>query len=92
MININKIQQFVFYERETWSVTLHGLTYIEVFEKRVLSAIFGPKRGEETTGRTNCVMKTFKMCNLHYTLVRLSKQWEWSGLACRMPRMNKECI
>jgi hypothetical protein len=38
----------VLYECETWSLTLREEHRLEVFENRVLSRIFGPKRDEVT--------------------------------------------
>jgi len=42
------ILPFVFYEYETWSLTLREERRIRVFENRVLRRILEPKRGEVT--------------------------------------------
>ena len=38
----------VLYECETWSLTLREERRLRVFENRVLSRVFGPKRDEMT--------------------------------------------
>jgi hypothetical protein len=42
------ILQVVLYGRETWSLTIREQHRLRVFENRVLSRIFGPKRDEVT--------------------------------------------
>jgi hypothetical protein len=42
------ILPFVLYGCETWSLTLREEHRLRVFENRVLSRIFGPKRDEVT--------------------------------------------
>jgi hypothetical protein len=49
----------VLYECETWSLTLREEHRLRVFENRVLSRIFGPKRDEVTRGWRNCIMRSF---------------------------------
>jgi lauroyl/myristoyl acyltransferase len=51
---------FTFYGRVTWYVTLREEQILRVFEKRVLSRIFGPK--SEENGQ-NCIRGNFS--NLH---------------------------
>jgi hypothetical protein len=41
----------VFYECETWSVTLREEHRLRVFENRVLRRLFGPREGDVTRGR-----------------------------------------
>jgi hypothetical protein len=49
------ILPFVFYGCETWSLTLRKEHRLEVFEKRELRRIFGPKRDEVQESGENYV-------------------------------------
>jgi hypothetical protein len=54
------------YGCETWSITLREERRLRVFENRVLTRIFGPKRDEVTRGcEENFVMRSSSICAAH---------------------------
>jgi hypothetical protein len=53
----------VLYGRETWFLILREKHRLRVFENRVLTIVFGPKR-DETTG---CGRKVHELHNLHFS-------------------------
>jgi hypothetical protein len=50
----------VLYGCETWSLTLREEPRLRVFENRILSRIFGPKRDENGYS-----MRNFIVCTVH---------------------------
>jgi hypothetical protein len=57
----------VLYGCETWSLTLREGQRLKVFENKVLTRIFGPKRDEVTGDGENCIMRsfiTFTLCQI----------------------------
>ena len=48
----------VLYGCETWSLTLRDERRQRVFENRVLSRVFGPKRDEETGNGESCITRS----------------------------------
>ena len=58
----------VWYECETWSVTLREECRLWVLEKRVLRRIFRPKRGEVTGNGENYIERNLMICICHQIL------------------------
>ena len=52
----------VLYGCGTWSLTLREERRLRVFENRVLSEVFGPKRDEVTGNAENYVMRSLLIC------------------------------
>jgi hypothetical protein len=52
-----------------------------VFENRVLRRIFGPKRDEVTGERRKCIMRSFMICILRPSIIRIikSRRMRWAG-------------
>jgi hypothetical protein len=74
------------YGCETWSVTLREEHRLRVFENRVLSGIFGPKR-EEVTGEWR-KLHSGELHNLYSSpdIIRQikSRRMRWAGHVARM--------
>jgi hypothetical protein len=49
---------------ETWYLTLREEHRLRVFENRVLSRIFAPKRDEIVEVGDSCIMRNFITCSL----------------------------
>ena len=62
------ILPLVLYGCETWSLTSREERRLTVFENRVLSRIFGPKRDEVTGGGENYIMRNLVTCTPHKIL------------------------
>jgi hypothetical protein len=60
----NIILPVVLYRCENWSLTLREGDTLRVFENRVLTGIFGPKRDEMKGGGENCIMRNFITCTI----------------------------
>jgi hypothetical protein len=56
----------VLYGCETWCVTLREEHRLRVFEKRVLTEMFGPKRDEATGKWRSYIGRNFVMCTAHH--------------------------
>ena len=52
------------YGCETWSLTLREESRLRVFENRILTQIFGPKRDENGGGK-GFTMRNFTVCTVH---------------------------
>jgi hypothetical protein len=63
---------------------------LRVPEDRALRRIFGPERDEVTGDLENCIMRKFKICDLHQTAVGPSNQrrMRWTGHAARIGKMR----
>jgi hypothetical protein len=59
---------------ETWSVTRSEEHRVKVFENRVLSELFGPKREEVTGEWKDFIMRSFMIYTHHQILLRCSNQ------------------
>jgi hypothetical protein len=63
-----------------------------VFEKGVLSRIFGPKRDEVTEIGENCIMKSFITCTPRQTISMInSRRMRWAGHVARMGEKRNAC-
>jgi len=67
-IHGNTVLPIVLYGCETWSVIIGSEHKLWVFENRVLSKIFGPKREEETESGEVYIMRSFMICTAHQIL------------------------
>jgi hypothetical protein len=71
---------------QIWSLTLREENRLRVFENRVLSRIFGPKRDEVTGGRRK--LHNGELHNLYSSanIIRLikSRRLRWAGHVARM--------
>jgi hypothetical protein len=80
------ILSVVLYECETWSLTLREEHRLEVFEKRVLRKVFGPKRDEVT--REWRKLHNEELHDLHSSpsIIRIMKarRMRWAGHVARM--------
>ena len=80
------ILRVVFYECETWSLTLRKETKLSVFENTVLRRTFGPRR-DEVTGEWRRVHNE-ELNDLYSSLniVRVikSRRMRWAGHVARM--------
>jgi hypothetical protein len=76
----------VLYGFETWSLTVREDHKLRVFENRVLSGIFGPKRDEVTGGWRK--LRNKELHNLYSTpiIIRIinSRRMRWAGHVVRM--------
>jgi hypothetical protein len=83
----------VLYGCETWSVTLREEHRLRVFENRVLSRIFGPKR-DEVTGEWR-KLHNEELYNLYSSpdIIRQvkSRRMRWAGHVARMGEERKLC-
>jgi hypothetical protein len=81
----------VFYGCETWSPTLKEEHRLRVFENRVLSRIFGPKR-DEVTGEWR-KLRNEELHNLYSSpdIIRQvkSRRMRWAGHVARMGKERK---
>jgi hypothetical protein len=58
----------VFYECETWLLTLRKEHKLRVFENRMLRGLFWPKRDKETEAWRNFIMRSLMICTAHHIL------------------------
>jgi hypothetical protein len=61
-IHGTKILPVVSYGCVSWLLTLRGHHWLRVFENRVLSRIFGPKRDDVIESGENYVMRSLVIC------------------------------
>jgi hypothetical protein len=89
-IRIHKtiILPVVLYGCETWSLTLREEHRLRVFEKRVLSRIFGPKRDEMTGEWRKLYNKELHDVYSSPSIIRIikSRRIRWAGHVARMGR------
>ena len=75
----------VLYGCETWSLTLREESRLRIFENRILSRIFGPKRDENAEWRR---VHNEELCILYRSpnIVRVNKsrRLRWAGYVARM--------
>jgi hypothetical protein len=77
----------------TWSLTLREKRILRVFENRVLTRIFGPKRDEVTGGRKKLYNEEFQ--NLYSSpsiITMISVKEDEMGRACSTNGREGECI
>jgi hypothetical protein len=76
----------VLYGCETWSLTLREEHRLRVFENRVLSRIFGPKRDEVTGEWRKFHNKELRDLNSSPSIIRIikSRRMRWAGHVARM--------
>ena len=76
----------VLYGRVTWSLTLREERSLRVFENRVLSRIFGPKRDEVTEEWRKLHNEELNILYCPPNIVRVikSRRMRWAGHAARM--------
>jgi len=53
------------------------ITFMRVFENKVLRRIFGLKGRKWREAGEDCIMRSFVTCTLYKILLRLSNQGEW---------------
>jgi hypothetical protein len=70
---------------ETWSLTLREERRLRVFENRVLSRIFGPRR-DEVTGEWGKLRKDISdmYCSPNIVRVIKSRRMRWAGHVARI--------
>jgi hypothetical protein len=66
---------------QTWSLTLREEHRLRVFENRVLSKIFGPKRGEVTGEWRKLHKEELRDLNSSPSIIRIikSRMMRWAG-------------
>jgi hypothetical protein len=76
----------VLYGCETWSLTLTEEQRLKVFENRVLSRIFGPKRNEETRDWRRLYNEELNDLYSTPNIIRVikSRRIRWAGHVARM--------
>ena len=80
------ILPLVLYGCETWSLTLREERRLKVFENRVLSRIFGPKRDEVTMEWRKLHNEELNdlYCSLNIVRVIKSRKLRWAGhVSCK---------
>ena len=82
----NIILPVVFYECETWSLTLKEERRPRLFENRALRRIFGPKRAEVTGEWSNYVIKSLMISTPQTNIIRVmkSRRMKWARHVERM--------
>ena len=80
------ILPIVFYESETWSLTLREEHSLRVCENRVLRRIFGPKRDEVTGEWRELHNEELNDLYLSPNIVQvtISRRMRWVGYVTRM--------
>jgi hypothetical protein len=63
-----KLNLYLLYGCEIWSLALRKEHTFGAFENRVLRRIFGPKRKWQEAGE-DCIMRSFVTCALHQMLL-----------------------
>ena len=78
----------VLYGCETWSLTLRKELRLRVFENRVLSRIFGPKRDEVRGEWRKLHNEELNVLYSSPNIVRMikSRRMKWAGHVARMER------
>ena len=76
----------VLYGCETWSLTLREECRLRVFEKRVLSRIFGPKRDVVIRKWRKLYNEELNdlYCSPNIVRVKISRGMSWAGNVARM--------
>jgi hypothetical protein len=76
----------VLYGCETWSLTVREEHKLRVFENRVLSRIFGPKRDEVTGGWRKLYNEALHNLYSSPSIIRIikSRRMRWAGHVARM--------
>jgi len=76
----------VFYECETWSLTLWEERRLRVFENRMLRRIFGPKTVEVTGEWRKLHDEELNdlYCSPNFVRVIISRRMRWAGHVARM--------
>ena len=86
-LNKTIILPVVLYGCETWSLTLREESRLRVFENRILSRVFGPKRDENGEWRR---LHNEELHNLYRStnIVRVikSRRLRWAGHVARMEK------
>jgi len=83
----------VLYGCETWSLTSREEPRLRVFENRMLSRIFGPKRGEVTGQWRKLHNETLNdlYCSPNVVRVIESIRMRWAGHVARMRKRRGVC-
>jgi hypothetical protein len=85
-VAVEKLKTVVLYGCETWSLTLREENELWVFENRILSRIFGPKRDEVTGEWRNLRNEELHDSYCLQSIIRIMKlrRMGWAGYVARI--------